>query len=122
MIMSIGSVTLYRNGSSSAHPFGYYTAAMQKFDNSFLESGLEGIQDLLLIGRFGIYYHIGAFSARKADAPTADNQLDRNLDLGHNASLRSHVYRAFSPQTLSQVSQSPGGSASTEGILGVLHD
>ncbi|KAH8645932.1 fungal-specific transcription factor domain-containing protein [Tricladium varicosporioides] len=59
MILAIGSVTLHRTGNHPFHPFGYYVSAMQHFDSNFLTNGLSSIQDLLLIGRFGIYHHIG---------------------------------------------------------------
>lgn len=59
MLCAIGSVVAYRNGQHSQHPFGYYLAALEHFNPDFLGAGLQGIQDILLIARFGIYYHIG---------------------------------------------------------------
>ncbi|KAI1393109.1 fungal-specific transcription factor domain-containing protein [Hypoxylon trugodes] len=59
MILANGSVIPHRNKTYSQHPFGYYLTAMQYFDPFFLSDGLEAIQNLLLICRFGIYYHIG---------------------------------------------------------------
>lgn len=59
MILATGSVTLYRSGRHSHHPFGYYLAAMEFFDVDFLAYEISAIQDLLLICRFGIYHHIG---------------------------------------------------------------
>lgn len=59
MILAIGSVLSYRNGVTPHHPYGYYVSAMKNLDESFLARGLESIQDLLFIGRFAIYYHIG---------------------------------------------------------------
>ena len=59
MILAIGSVISYRNGATLHHPYGYYVSAMKYLDDSFLARGLESIQDLLFIGRFAIYYHIG---------------------------------------------------------------
>ena len=41
------------------HPEGYYRAALQHLGPEFLTRGVESIQDLLLIGRFGVYHHIG---------------------------------------------------------------
>lgn len=63
MILAIGSVTAHRNGEHTYHPLGYYLSAMQYFNKDYLVGGLEGIQDILLIGRFGIYYHIGGISS-----------------------------------------------------------
>jgi hypothetical protein len=63
IIIAISSVTLYRSGNHSGHPVGYLLAALQNFEDCFLSNGLNGIQDLLLFGRFGIYYHIGQFSS-----------------------------------------------------------
>jgi hypothetical protein len=62
MISAIGSVLPHRNGSYDAHPFGHFLAAMQHFDQNFLVGGIYAIQDLQLIGRFGIYHHIGICS------------------------------------------------------------
>lgn len=62
MILATGSVTLYRSGRHAHHSFGYYLAAMKYFDADFMANGVQAIQDLLLICRFGIYHHTGAFS------------------------------------------------------------
>lgn len=59
MILAIGSVLSYRNGVFKHHPFGYYLSAMKLLGDNFLSDGIRSIQDLLLIGRFAIYYHIG---------------------------------------------------------------
>ncbi|KAL2060211.1 hypothetical protein VTL71DRAFT_9606 [Oculimacula yallundae] len=59
MIIAVGSVIPYRKGTHDNHPFSYYLAALDFFDPNFLGQTLRGIQDLLLVARFGIYYHIG---------------------------------------------------------------
>ncbi|KAJ5614023.1 hypothetical protein N7528_007677 [Penicillium herquei] len=59
MILAIGSVLPYRNGESEHHPYGYYLSALKYLDDGFLSGGLASIQDLLLIGRFAIYHHVG---------------------------------------------------------------
>jgi len=59
MIIAIASVTLFREGTHSGHPVSYYLSALGYFDVDFLGHNLRGIQDLLLIARFGIYHHIG---------------------------------------------------------------
>ncbi|KAF7716033.1 Fungal Zn(2)-Cys(6) binuclear cluster domain-containing protein [Penicillium ucsense] len=59
MILAVGSVVLYRNGASEHHPYGYYLSAMKYLDDTFFAKGVESIQDLLLVGRFAIYHHIG---------------------------------------------------------------
>ncbi|KAL4898362.1 Zn(II)2Cys6 transcription factor [Aspergillus ambiguus] len=59
MIIAIGSVPLYRTGKHHFHPYGYYLTAMRYLEADFLSKGLDSIQDLLLVSRFGIYYHIG---------------------------------------------------------------
>lgn len=59
MILAVGSVVLYRNGVIKHHPYGFYLSAMKYLDDSLLSRGLESIQDLLLVGRFAIYHHIG---------------------------------------------------------------
>ncbi|PLB53674.1 hypothetical protein P170DRAFT_481666 [Aspergillus steynii IBT 23096] len=59
MILAIGSIPLYRTGAHKSHPYGYFRTAMKYMDATVLSRGLESIQDLLLVVRFGIYYHIG---------------------------------------------------------------
>ncbi|KAJ6120676.1 hypothetical protein N7523_004956 [Penicillium sp. IBT 18751x] len=59
MILAIGSVVPYRNGEVDHHPYGYYLSALKYFDDGFLSGGLASIQDLLLVGRFAIYHHVG---------------------------------------------------------------
>lgn len=61
MILWIGSINLHRTGKHQQHPYGYYLSAMKYFDPDFLSKGLSAVQNLLLIGRFGIYHHIGKF-------------------------------------------------------------
>ncbi|EFX06676.1 c6 zinc finger domain containing protein [Grosmannia clavigera kw1407] len=59
MILAIATVVPYRLGEHPHHPLGYYLAAMPHFGSDFLATKLESVQDLLLICRFGIFYHIG---------------------------------------------------------------
>jgi hypothetical protein len=59
MICAIGAVLPYRNRIHDSHPEAYYNAALQYIGPQFLTRGLESVQDLLLICRFGIYHPIG---------------------------------------------------------------
>ncbi|KAG5657965.1 hypothetical protein KAF25_006916 [Fusarium avenaceum] len=59
MICATGSVLPYRNRTHDRHPEAYYNAALQYLGPQFLTRGLESVQDLLLICRFGIYHPIG---------------------------------------------------------------
>lgn len=59
MLLATGSIQSYRRGSHQWHPYGYFLSAMQHFKSDFLSRGIQSIQDLLLVGRFGIYHHIG---------------------------------------------------------------
>ncbi|KAK2040108.1 hypothetical protein LZ31DRAFT_558151 [Colletotrichum somersetense] len=59
MILALGSVLPYRNGTHHQHPEGYYLAALQHLGTDFLTRGLSSVQDLLLVCRFGIYHRIG---------------------------------------------------------------
>lgn len=63
MILAIASVLPYRQGTHPHHPYGYFLSAMQNLDDALLSRGLHSIQDLLLVGRFGIYHHIGKLSS-----------------------------------------------------------
>lgn len=59
MVLALGSVHPYRRGQHQRHPFGYYLSAMRNFGRFVIRDGIEPIQDLLLLARFGIYHHIG---------------------------------------------------------------
>ncbi|KAI9367644.1 fungal-specific transcription factor domain-containing protein [Aspergillus egyptiacus] len=59
MLLAIGSIHPFLRGGHQVHPYGYFLSAMQHFQSDSLSRGLHSIQDLLLIGRFGIYHHIG---------------------------------------------------------------
>ena len=135
MILATGSITLYRNGGHAHHSFGYYLAAMRHFDAGFMANGVSAIQDLLLICRFGVYHHTGtfrssfpsrlspAFAAFSAQLLTEGTSLLlRNLNLGRGPALRPHVYRAGPPPTTQATAPVVEGTASTQGILGMLHD
>ncbi|KAL4983678.1 hypothetical protein BDW68DRAFT_194184 [Aspergillus falconensis] len=59
MLLAIGSIHPFRRGAHQGHPYGYFLSAMQHFQLDSLSRGIQSIQDLLLVGRFGIYHHIG---------------------------------------------------------------
>ncbi|KAL4916130.1 fungal-specific transcription factor domain-containing protein [Aspergillus aurantiobrunneus] len=59
MVLAIGAIHPYRRGAHQWHPYGYFLSAMQHFKSGLMSRGIESIQDLLLVGRFGIYHHIG---------------------------------------------------------------
>ncbi|KAI6540156.1 hypothetical protein MCOR10_001023 [Pyricularia oryzae] len=59
MVFSISAVTRYRKGKSSEHPYGYYLTAQEYMSQITLIGSVDAIQNLLLVCRFGQYYHIG---------------------------------------------------------------
>lgn len=59
MLFAISGVTRYRAGLSKEHPFGYYLAALAHIGSVPLIGSPDAIQNSLLIGRFGMYHHIG---------------------------------------------------------------
>ncbi|KAF2020463.1 hypothetical protein BU24DRAFT_487082 [Aaosphaeria arxii CBS 175.79] len=60
MVVAIGSIQPYRSGTTSLHPFGFFTAALEAHPPSkFSFNSIEEVQDLLLIANFGAYYNIG---------------------------------------------------------------
>ena len=59
MLFAISGVTRYRAGLSKEHPFGYYKAALTHIGSIPLIGCPDSIQNSLLIGRFGMYHHIG---------------------------------------------------------------
>lgn len=72
MILAIATVVPYRLGEHPHHPLGYYLAAMPHFGSDFLATRLESVQDLLLICRFGIFYHIGGSDSNVCMASAFD--------------------------------------------------
>jgi hypothetical protein len=59
MLFAISGVTRYRSGLSKEHPFGYYLAALAQIGSIPLIGSPDAIQNSLLIGRFGMYHHVG---------------------------------------------------------------
>ena len=59
IICAIAAVIPYRTGAHAQHPGGYYRAALHSIGPYLLTRGVDSIQDLLLIGRYGVYHHIG---------------------------------------------------------------
>ncbi|KAF2008399.1 hypothetical protein BU24DRAFT_403287 [Aaosphaeria arxii CBS 175.79] len=59
MIFAVSSTTRYRLGISAEHPYGYFLAAKKYLSEVPLIKDIDGIQNLLLVTRFGMYYHIG---------------------------------------------------------------
>ena len=59
MLFAISGVTRYRSGLSKEHPFGYYLAALAHIGSVPLIGSPDAIQNSLLIGRFGMYHHVG---------------------------------------------------------------
>ena len=90
MILAIGSIPLYRTGTHRSHPYGYFRTALKHLDGTVLSRGLKSIQDLLLIVRFGIYYHIGTEDhlSKKLGA----NMHPRYIDLGNNNVMYANMY------------------------------
>lgn len=58
MIFAVSSVTLYRRGEFQQHPYGYFRTAQQYASQVSMIGSLDSIQNLLLIARFAMYYHI----------------------------------------------------------------
>jgi hypothetical protein len=58
MIFAISSITTYRRGQTQEHPYGYFRAAQRYSAQVPLSGTLEGVQNLLLVARFAMYYHV----------------------------------------------------------------
>ncbi|KAL6246241.1 hypothetical protein RBB50_006476 [Rhinocladiella similis] len=58
MIFAISSVTMFRRGEIQEHPYGYFRAAQQYAPEVSIIGSISAIQNLLLIARFAMYYHI----------------------------------------------------------------
>ncbi|CAD0109481.1 unnamed protein product [Aureobasidium uvarum] len=59
MVYAVAAVTMHRQGRISEHPYGYYLSAMRYLGRVPHSKGKEGIQNLLLVARFGVYHHVG---------------------------------------------------------------
>lgn len=61
MVLAIGSIHLFRNGTITMHPFGFFTAALQANPLSECSfSTIDDVENLLLIAHFGFHYNIGS--------------------------------------------------------------
>ncbi|KAK5056527.1 hypothetical protein LTR84_012058 [Exophiala bonariae] len=58
MVFAISSVTTYRRGQTTVHPYGYFRAAQRYASQVSMLGGIAGVQNLLLVARFAMYYHI----------------------------------------------------------------
>ncbi|KIW11215.1 hypothetical protein PV08_10515 [Exophiala spinifera] len=58
MIFAISSVTTFRRGQTQEHPYGYFRAAQHYFGQVSMTGSMQGIQNVLLIARFAMYYHV----------------------------------------------------------------
>lgn len=61
MICAIAAVSLQRRNLITQHPYSFFLAAQAHLPTTQLLSGLQSIQDFLLIARFSIYFHTGMF-------------------------------------------------------------
>lgn len=59
MICAIAAVNLQRRGFDIDHPYSFFLAAQPHLQKMKMLDGLDAIQNLLLLTRFGVYYHIG---------------------------------------------------------------
>ncbi|KAH0335984.1 gluconolactonase, partial [Aureobasidium melanogenum] len=59
MIFAVAAVTMHRQGKIREHPYGYYLSAMRHLGQIPHSKGKDGVQNLLLVARFGIYHHVG---------------------------------------------------------------
>ncbi|KJX96386.1 hypothetical protein TI39_contig636g00001 [Zymoseptoria brevis] len=60
MICAISAVPLQRRGLEQQHPYSFFLAASAYFDKVNSSSGVEALQNLFLLARFAVYFHIGA--------------------------------------------------------------
>lgn len=58
MVLAIASVTNFRTGRIVDNPYGYFMAAQRLANNVPMLGGIDGVQNLLLIARFAMYYYI----------------------------------------------------------------
>ena len=85
MLFAISGVTRYRSGLSKEHPFGYYLAALAHIGSVQLIGTPDAIQNSLLIGRFGMYHHVGTSLWDISHFWNHENQF-------HNKTLEINIY------------------------------
>lgn len=56
MVFAISSVTTYRRGQTQEHPYGWFHSAQQYAKQVDFVGSISGIQNLLLVARFAMYY------------------------------------------------------------------
>lgn len=92
MICAISAVPLRRRGLEQQHPYSFFLAASAYFDKVNFSSGVEALQNLFLLARFAVYFHIGAMYEPKSRAFMLT--LTRCIDMGTRKNLYRHLYRA----------------------------
>lgn len=81
MIFAISAVTRYRANLTAYHPYGYYQCALRWIDKVPLLGSADAIQNLLLVARFGMYYHVGI-----SIWDVAQCSMRQCIELGYHAS------------------------------------
>ncbi|KAK4502316.1 hypothetical protein PRZ48_005741 [Zasmidium cellare] len=60
LICATSAVPLRRRGRIQEHPYSFFLAARSYADSVNLLMGIPAVQSLLLLARFGVYFHTGA--------------------------------------------------------------
>lgn len=117
MISAISSVTMFRRGMIGQHPYGFYRSASRLLSSIPLVGSLQAIQNLLLIARFAMYYHIGTLNPWS----TQDLLITvRVLYLGYHSTVYEAVYRTRPPPSSLGTVACNGRTATPQCLLGLL--
>lgn len=87
MVFAVASVRTFRKGISNSEPYGYFLAAQKYVTRIPLVGSLEGVQNLLLIIRFGMYHDIGTIPNSLTCGRRTYN--DRHIAMGTLTNLYS---------------------------------
>lgn len=92
MVSAISSVTMFRRGLIEEHPYGFYRSASYLLPHIPLIGSVQGIQNLLMIARFAMYYHIGIAHCIITSLAWRSLTAIRMLDLGHQQGVHEAMH------------------------------
>lgn len=74
LICATSAVPLRRRGHIQEHPYSFFLAARSYADAVNLLLGIPAVQSLLLLARFGVYFHTGErLQIQSTTFPASDN-------------------------------------------------
>jgi len=118
MICAISAVPLRRRELIPDHPYGFFLSARTYVDRIPLLSGIEAVENLLLLARFAVYFHTGNPLCRHCRIRFT--KLLRYFNMGDSAHLHAALCRDGTTPKAFAADGSGRGTSTSLYFLGVL--